>query len=95
MALLLQRRGITRIRPLAGGLEGWRERGLPLERLSWCPLLKTSGRCLAGRAGVRGPQRWPRVKKDRHARRLTTAAGVYGARLSIRTLFNALPQAMT
>ena len=34
MALLLKRRGITRIHPLAGGLEGWRERGFPLERLS-------------------------------------------------------------
>jgi 3-mercaptopyruvate sulfurtransferase SseA len=30
VALLLARRGITRIRPLAGGLGGWRERGLPL-----------------------------------------------------------------
>ena len=34
MALLLGRRGITRIRPLAGGIEGWRERGLPLEPLA-------------------------------------------------------------
>ena len=34
MALLLKRRGITRIRPLAGGLEGWRERGLPMESVS-------------------------------------------------------------
>ncbi|MGE3174703.1 MAG: hypothetical protein AB7O97_18870 [Planctomycetota bacterium] len=31
MALQLRRRGITRIRPLRGGLEGWRELGLPLE----------------------------------------------------------------
>jgi 3-mercaptopyruvate sulfurtransferase SseA len=30
VALLLRRRGITRIRPLAGGLDGWRERGYPL-----------------------------------------------------------------
>jgi rhodanese-related sulfurtransferase len=34
VALLLGRSGITRIRPLAGGIEGWRERGLPLERLA-------------------------------------------------------------
>jgi hypothetical protein len=34
VALLLKRRGVTRIRPLAGGLDGWRERGLPLEALS-------------------------------------------------------------
>jgi hypothetical protein len=27
-----------RIRPLAGGLEGWPERGLPLERLSLQPV---------------------------------------------------------
>jgi rhodanese-related sulfurtransferase len=38
VALLLKRRGITRIRPLAGGLEGWRESGLPLERLSLEPV---------------------------------------------------------
>lgn len=31
MALQLRRRGITRIRPLRGGLDGWRELGLPLE----------------------------------------------------------------
>lgn len=30
MALLLRRRGITRIRPLAGGLESWRQHGYPL-----------------------------------------------------------------
>jgi rhodanese-related sulfurtransferase len=30
-ALLLRRKGISRVRPLAGGLEGWRDRGLPLE----------------------------------------------------------------
>jgi len=30
VALLLRRRGITRIRPLAGGLDGWRRRGYPL-----------------------------------------------------------------
>jgi len=31
VALLLRNRGITRVRPLAGGLEAWRERGYPLE----------------------------------------------------------------
>jgi rhodanese-related sulfurtransferase len=30
VALLLRRRGILRIRPLAGGLEGWRQHGYPL-----------------------------------------------------------------
>ena len=30
MALLLVRRGITRVRPLQGGLQGWRDRGLPV-----------------------------------------------------------------
>ncbi len=34
MALLLRRNGITRVRPLAGGLEAWRERKFPLEPLS-------------------------------------------------------------
>ena len=28
---MLKRRGITRVRPLLGGLEAWREAGLPLE----------------------------------------------------------------
>jgi membrane protein DedA with SNARE-associated domain/rhodanese-related sulfurtransferase len=32
LALLLRRKGITRIRPLAGGYEGWRSRGYPLSR---------------------------------------------------------------
>lgn len=31
MALMLKRRGLTRVRPLAGGLAGWREKGYPLE----------------------------------------------------------------
>ncbi len=31
MALLLRRRGITRVRPLQGGLEGWRKLGFPME----------------------------------------------------------------
>jgi len=33
MASRLQRLGITRIRPLAGGLDGWRNRGFPLQAL--------------------------------------------------------------
>ena len=33
MALLLRRNGITRVRPLAGGLEAWRERRFPLQAL--------------------------------------------------------------
>ncbi|MGH9381689.1 MAG: hypothetical protein ACRD2Z_13900 [Thermoanaerobaculia bacterium] len=31
MALLLRRRGIRRVRPLAGGFEAWRRRGFPLD----------------------------------------------------------------
>ncbi|OQW30508.1 MAG: sulfurtransferase [Nitrospira sp. SG-bin1] len=31
MALLLKRKGIARVRPLAGGIDGWRERAFPLE----------------------------------------------------------------
>jgi rhodanese-related sulfurtransferase len=34
VALLLRRQGIRRIRPLKGGLAGWRERGYPLQSLS-------------------------------------------------------------
>jgi rhodanese-related sulfurtransferase len=30
VALLLVRRGITRVRPLLGGLDAWRDRGYPL-----------------------------------------------------------------
>jgi rhodanese-related sulfurtransferase len=30
VALMLERRGITRVRPLAGGLDGWRRLGYPL-----------------------------------------------------------------
>ena len=33
MALLLRKNGITRVRPLAGGLEAWRERNFPLQAL--------------------------------------------------------------
>ena len=31
MALLLRQRGITRVRPLEGGLEAWRKLSYPLE----------------------------------------------------------------
>jgi len=31
MAMRLHNLGIKRIRPLAGGLAGWRERGFPLQ----------------------------------------------------------------
>jgi 3-mercaptopyruvate sulfurtransferase SseA len=31
VALLLKRQGITRVRPLLGGLDGWRELGYPVE----------------------------------------------------------------
>jgi rhodanese-related sulfurtransferase len=31
MALLLRRSGITKVRPLAGGIDAWRERNFPLE----------------------------------------------------------------
>jgi membrane protein DedA with SNARE-associated domain/rhodanese-related sulfurtransferase len=34
VALLLRRQGIRRIRPLEGGLAGWRERGYPLQSIS-------------------------------------------------------------
>jgi rhodanese-related sulfurtransferase len=33
MALRLRKHGITRIRPLAGGLAGWRESGFPVKTL--------------------------------------------------------------
>jgi membrane protein DedA with SNARE-associated domain/rhodanese-related sulfurtransferase len=32
-ALLLQRRGIARVRPLLGGIDAWRDRNYPLERV--------------------------------------------------------------
>jgi 3-mercaptopyruvate sulfurtransferase SseA len=37
VALLLRRRGIHRVRPLAGGLNAWRERGYPLTSLNEVP----------------------------------------------------------
>lgn len=33
MALLLRRKGVTKVRPLAGGIEAWRARNYPLEKL--------------------------------------------------------------
>jgi 3-mercaptopyruvate sulfurtransferase SseA len=33
VALLLRRHGIERVRPLAGGYGGWRDRGYPLNAL--------------------------------------------------------------
>ena len=33
MALLLRKRGIERIRPLAGGFQAWLDRGLPVAPL--------------------------------------------------------------
>jgi rhodanese-related sulfurtransferase len=33
VALKLQQKGITRVRPLLGGLDGWRDAGLPLQQL--------------------------------------------------------------
>jgi 3-mercaptopyruvate sulfurtransferase SseA len=37
VALMLKRRGITRVRPLAGGLAGWKEKGFPLETRPTAP----------------------------------------------------------
>jgi len=34
VALLLRERGIERVRPLAGGLRGWQERGYPMVELT-------------------------------------------------------------
>ena len=34
MALVLKRKGITRVRPLAGGIDGWRELAYPLEMVA-------------------------------------------------------------
>ena len=31
MALLLKQKGVTRVRPLAGGFDAWRERGYPMQ----------------------------------------------------------------
>lgn len=32
MALILKRQGITRVRPLLGGFDAWRDRGFPVEQ---------------------------------------------------------------
>jgi 3-mercaptopyruvate sulfurtransferase SseA len=34
VALILRRRGIERVRPLAGGLHAWRDRGYPMISVS-------------------------------------------------------------
>jgi rhodanese-related sulfurtransferase len=34
VALLLRKNGITRIRPLQGGLDAWRQRGYPMNTVS-------------------------------------------------------------
>jgi rhodanese-related sulfurtransferase len=34
VALRLQRRGFTRVRPLLGGIDAWRERHYPMEMLT-------------------------------------------------------------
>jgi rhodanese-related sulfurtransferase len=34
VALLLRKKGITRIRPLQGGLNAWRERGYPMDTIT-------------------------------------------------------------
>src|SRR5262249_10252788 len=37
VALALRRRGIVRVRPLAGGIKGWRERGFPVTAVVGIP----------------------------------------------------------
>jgi rhodanese-related sulfurtransferase len=32
VALLLKKHGITRVRPLEGGFEAWRDQGFPIEQ---------------------------------------------------------------
>jgi rhodanese-related sulfurtransferase len=34
VALLLRKQGVKHIRPLQGGLDGWREAGFPLQQLA-------------------------------------------------------------
>jgi len=41
VALLLRRRGIERVRPLAGGLDAWRQHGYPLEPIEAQPASST------------------------------------------------------
>ena len=38
-AFLLKKKGITRVRPLEGGLDAWRERKYPTERREKMPIL--------------------------------------------------------
>jgi 3-mercaptopyruvate sulfurtransferase SseA len=47
VALQLRRAGIKKVRPLAGGFEGWRKLGLPLEPLA----ADSEETLLAGRNG--------------------------------------------
>jgi rhodanese-related sulfurtransferase len=42
LALQLRRKGITRIRPLLGGIDAWRERNYPLETNSGAPVVLTA-----------------------------------------------------
>jgi rhodanese-related sulfurtransferase len=37
VALLLRKQGITKIRPLQGGLDAWREHGYPLATITTLP----------------------------------------------------------
>jgi 3-mercaptopyruvate sulfurtransferase SseA len=46
VALRLRRYGITRVRPLEGGLRRWRERGHPIERFE--PALVTQATDASG-----------------------------------------------
>jgi rhodanese-related sulfurtransferase len=41
--LRLRSQGITRIRPLAEGLDGWRKRGFPLQQLEKQALVQAAG----------------------------------------------------
>jgi rhodanese-related sulfurtransferase len=34
VALALERHGVTRVRPLAGGFPEWRQRGFPVQRIA-------------------------------------------------------------
>jgi len=43
MALLLQRSGFTRVRPLLGGLDAWREKNYPTELRALVANLPSSG----------------------------------------------------
>jgi 3-mercaptopyruvate sulfurtransferase SseA len=56
VALGLHRRGITRVRPLAGGLRAWRLRGFPVEAREAPAVPAALGRAPVGR----GPDLSPR-----------------------------------